>query len=93
MENKDTLIEAMIDGDTLIFPCPHCSEMTTVKINEINCAIFRHAVRKNGEQINPHASKEECQQLLTSQTIYGCAKPFRIHQTNGVYTVSVCDYI
>ena len=71
----------------MIVVCPHC--MHYVWIEEINCSIFRHAVYKNGEPINPHASEEECNRLIREDLVYGCAKPFRL--LNG--EPEVCDFI
>ena len=49
--------------------CPHCKE--SIIIEEINCAIFRHAILKiNNEQINPHASKDICDSLIEKKLIY-----------------------
>lgn len=59
--------------------CPSCGGGVWIAYNEINCAIFRHAVYKsNGQQIPPHSSAEECQRLIDSGLVDGCAKPFRI---------------
>ena len=73
--------------------CPHCKE--DVLIEEINCAIFRHAILKhNYEQINPHTSKEQCENLIKNESIYGCGKPFKIVQNENKEHVAVeCDYI
>jgi len=76
-----------------IVTCPHCK--LQIAIEAINCAIFRHGVLKsNGEQINPHASKETCDQLISSESIYGCGKPFKvIEDTSGELIAIYCDYI
>ena len=67
-------------------PCPNCGIM--IEILEINCAIFRCGVVKaTGMQIDPHLPKTECEKL--GDTIYGCAKPFRLLDGKLV----VCDYI
>jgi len=73
--------------------CPHCQ--CEVEILAINCAIFRHAVFKGtGAQLNPHASKQECDSLLQQGQIYGCGKPFRIQPgPNGQQEAVICDYI
>jgi len=72
----------------LIITCPHCKE--PVFIEQINCAIFRHAVYKtNMEPIPPHSSKEECDRLKEHNLIWGCGKPFRIVNNIAVS----CDYI
>lgn len=65
--------------------CPHCQQK--IWIEQLNCGIFRCGMIK-GEQIPPHATKEECDAYL-SQGIYGCSKPFQIIE--GV--VTICDYI
>ena len=67
--------------------CPHCQQ--TIWIEQLNCGIFRCGVLKeSGEQIPPHASKEECEKYI-QQGIYGCSKPFQIKEGN----VILCGYI
>lgn len=73
----------------LIVACPHCHG--TVEIVELNCRIFRHGVLKaSGQQMSPHASREECERLAEQQLIFGCGKPFQIDADNSVHA---CDYI
>lgn len=73
---------------THIIECPHCHLL--VSIIEINCKIFRHGIYKNnGLQMNPHASKEECDKLISQDLIYGCGKPFYYDGNE----VKKCDYI
>jgi hypothetical protein len=68
--------------------CPHCNG--SVLIIELNCCILRHAVYKDsGKQLNPHASKELCDQVIKEGLVYGCAKPFKIINNQAV----ACDYI
>jgi hypothetical protein len=43
--------------------------------------------------MNPHASKEECDQLVKDQKIYGCGKPLRIVKKEDTYELEICDYI
>lgn len=79
-----------------IFQCPHCEIYTQVPINEINCQIFRHGIMKsNGCQVNPHASKEDCDDLIIKNLVYGCCKPFKMYRgTDGSYEyVDICNYI
>ena len=78
---------------SIIVQCPHCGDF--ISILELNCQIFRHAVFiSNGEQINPHASKEECDSLIEQRLVYGCAKPFRLVKTNdGAFLAEKCNYI
>jgi len=67
--------------------CPHCKQK--IWVEELNCGIFRCGVLKeNGEQIPPHASKEDCETYL-QRGIYGCSKPFQI-KNNIIF---ICDYI
>jgi hypothetical protein len=76
-------------SDFYIFICPHCTGEILVHNNELNCRIFRHAVLKNGNQINPHAPKEECERLIKNNEIYGCGKPFQVIGDKAVE----CDYL
>ena len=72
--------------------CPHCN--LHVMIQEINCSIFRHGVYKNNkQQMNPHASKDECDKCVKEDLIIGCGKPFKLVLNNNEYTAVVCDYI
>jgi len=79
----------------MIFECPHCMGTILVEPNDINCQIFRHAVfRSNGQPIHPHASKTECEDLLRTEKIYGCGRPFRlVRDKDQQWTPVVCDYI
>lgn len=53
----------------IVVICPHCKE--NVLIEQLNCQIFRHGVMKTtGEQIDPHANKEICDNLFTNHLIY-----------------------
>lgn len=75
-----------------IIICPHCQ--LQIIIEEVNCQIFRHGVYKSsGEQLNPHASKDECDKAVVEGIIYGCGKPFRIDFIERKWIATVCDYI
>lgn len=77
----------------LEFKCPHCQLSFVVLENEINCGIFRHFRFFNGNELSPHASREECEQAV-QQGGWGCAKPLRILRNGeGVFIVEVCEYI
>ena len=81
----------MINNNQVVI-CPHCGE--SIVIEQINCNVFRHGVYKsNGEQINPHLPKEECDKLSKDNLIYGCGKPFTIVCKEGNITAEICDYI
>jgi hypothetical protein len=74
--------------------CPHCQEYFIVNQKQINCGIFRHAVFiTNGHPINPHMPKQECENLLNKNLVYGCAKPFRVNLVGNKYVTEICDYI
>ena len=78
----------------LYFECPHCKLLFSVKKKELNCGIFRHAVYKHNLQpINPHETKEICDNLVKDDLVYGCAKPFEIIKNNDKYIVQICEYI
>lgn len=82
-----------IDDDILIFLCPHCIANIIIAKNEINCGIFRHGVYKiDNKQIDPHLSKQECDRLYNTNSIYGCGKPFKL-VNNAQWTIEKCDYI
>ena len=78
----------------LTFECPHCECYVQVSRNSTNCCIFRHAVYKhNFSQINPHAPKTLCDNLVETSQVFGCAKPFRIIFNVAGFAVEPCDYI
>lgn len=80
--------------DFYLFLCPHCNMFIIVKINEVHCKIFRHGIyKKNYELINPHESKQICDDLVKSDEIFGCGKPFKLIEINKELFVDVCDYI
>jgi hypothetical protein len=72
--------------------CPHCNDF--IIIEQINCGIFRHGILKShNTQINPHASKEECEYFINNGLIYGCGLPFRIIQEGNKFVIEICEYI
>ena len=79
-----------------VFTCLHCKDEFVIHINDFNCKILRHGVYKHNLQpINPHATKEECDNLVASEKIYGCAGPLQItkHANDAGYSVVICNYI
>jgi len=75
-----------------VVSCPHCTG--SIEVEQINCGIFRHGVLKsNNSQINPHSSKEICEDLINNNLIYGCGKPFKIEMINEKIEISTCEYI
>ena len=76
--------------DYNVINCPHCNDLIIIYNNEINCRIFRHAIYKNGDNVNPHTTKEECDRLVQNGEIYGCGKPFQLDDNNQPF---ICDYI
>ncbi len=76
--------------DYYYFNCPNCNSICQVHKTDIKCGIFRHAVyKKDLSFVNPHASKEECENLKNSDIVYGCAKPFMFDGNS----VKKCGYI
>lgn len=85
----------IIDGEFLHFACPHCETFVSVKIQEINCAIFRHGTYKDSfKQLDPHLCKDECDRLSREDLIFGCGRPFQlVRRSDDAYTVQICEYI
>lgn len=77
----------------IVVTCPHC--LKHVLISELNCQIFRHGTFiDNGQQVNPHATKEVCDYFVANDMIYGCGKPFRIIKgEDGIFVAIICEYI
>lgn len=70
--------------------CPYSDCSIKIEIIEINCAIFRCGIcKENGQQINPHLSKEECDTLKKEDKIWGCGRPFKLVNN----TLVKCEYI
>lgn len=81
-------------SEELQLQCPHCQGNIIIMESEINCGIFRHAIYKSsGQQISPHAPKEECDKLIEQNEIFGCARPFQIIKNNEQWTIQICEYI
>lgn len=77
-------------GDFHFIHCPHCGGGVIVKPEDINCTIFRHGVMKSDlSGINPHETRERCQELYAEGSIYGCGKPFSFDGRR----VMCCGYI
>lgn len=75
------------------FECPNCNIIIEVHKNQINCQIFRCGIMKqNGQQVNQHASKQHCDNLIEKDMVWGCCKPFKFFHENPPY-VDTCDYI
>jgi hypothetical protein len=75
-------------------PCPHCNNVIEIHLNEINCKIYRHAVYKDTyEQIDPHMSKEKIAELIATESILGCGKPFQIVVMKDGCKLVECEYI
>jgi len=76
-----------------IVKCPHCNEY--IIIEQLNCRIFRHGIYKtDNKQIDPHATKDVCDELIRQNMIYGCGKPFQIILTdNNQFIIVKCEYI
>jgi hypothetical protein len=83
-----------------VFTCLHCKDAFVIHVTDFNCKILRHgAYKHNLQPINPHATKEECDALVSNGEIYGCAGPLLITKQNKQadddtgYSVVICNYI
>ena len=66
-----------MDDSYMVIKCPHCHEYIIIYNQDINCHIFRHAIyRSNYQQINPHMSNNEADDLFQKGLIYGCGTQF-----------------
>ena len=78
----------------ITYNCPHCQELIITYISEIGCGIFRHGYNiKTSQQLDPHTSKDICQQLENDPNIIGCCKAYKIINNNSNYVIEICDYI
>ena len=76
--------------EDLILKCPHCNSIIIVNRKDINCAIFRHAILKeSGKQIDPHSNKEVCDELVKTNKVFGCAKPFKLVRVDSFNYIAV----
>ena len=81
-------------SDIIELCCPHCSGQIIIYKNEINCGIFRHGIFKDsGLQIDSHGSKEYCDNLVISNSIHGCSKPFKLLVVDCKIILEICPYI
>ena len=88
-ENESNILEKTIN---IVVICPECDD--PVLIEQLNCRIFRHGILKsNNNQINPHATKDECDYYIKNDLIYGCGKPFKILENNNELEPEICEYI
>jgi hypothetical protein len=80
----------------IVITCPHCQGFVEVMKDQVNCAIFRHGTfKKDLQQVDPHAPKHICDELVRLGLIYGCGKPFKLHQNpfTTEWYAEKCDYI
>jgi len=65
------------DDGVFLFACPHCGSPILVAPQEIACKQFVHGVLKaTGQGVNPHASAQECADLLQKSAIHGCGQAY-----------------
>lgn len=67
----------------LIF-CPNCGGC--IEIESINCMIFRHAIYKDGQPYNPHATEQQIEQ--DKNNILGCGVMFKYDGIDDPYIIS-----
>ena len=79
------------DGERFLFECLHCKCLIQVLVKEINCSIFRHgSFKATGQNIPPHSTKEQIDDAIKKDMIFGCGKPFKLSK-NG--ELEKCEYI
>ncbi len=77
--------------DHIIKPCPWCGLFVFVFKREFNCTIFRHGIlRETSEQLNPHASRQVCEELVRAGKLIGCGGPFQVVPKDDDYELVVC---
>jgi len=84
----DSLNQQNQNQNIVLFECPHCHG--SIEIEQLNCGIFRHAELKTQQALNPHATQKEMEQLIQTNSIHGCGKPFRY---DGKTKPEICDYL
>lgn len=75
--------------------CPHPDCGGGLIISSKECGIIIHAQNKETkQQIDPHASKAECEKLIQEEKIFGCGKPFFVERNtvSGKITTTIRDY-
>jgi hypothetical protein len=77
----------------IVVSCPWCA--TPILIEKLNCRIFRHGTLiSNGQQMNPHETKEVCDYFIANKMIYGCGNPFKIEENEKKEFIAIkCEYI
>jgi hypothetical protein len=89
----------IVNENMLYTKCPWCYALIQIERSQTNCCIFRHGIhiQRQGKrvrllkQIHPHATREECENLVAGGSIIGCARPFKIDLINMV--TKRCEYI
>jgi hypothetical protein len=93
MQTKELEQQEKPEEPELIVECPHCKE--PVIIEKLNCHIFRHGIiKQTGQQMDPHAPKNVCDDFFQKGLIFGCGKPFKIiKKEDGKHVSEICEYI
>ena len=74
----------------IIRTCPTCNFMIQIFKSDLNCRIFRHgSFIDSKKQIPPHCSKQEVDQWIAENKIYGCGQPFVIDKE---LKILACDW-
>ena len=89
MDTKCTVTE--LNSKELLLTCPMCRMQFVVAKNEINCKIFRCGYLKtNLKQIPPHLTKKECDELVITNSVFGCCAPFELSE--NMTQTFICSY-
>ena len=73
----------------MLYSCPYCHEMIYIEECDMNCRLFCHALYKNSyQQVNPHISIDEINNLINNNLIIGCGKTFTININNEITEIN-----
>lgn len=87
--NKGTIHKDHDNKRYTVVRCPHCKDQILLYVDEMACRIYRHGKYKNGKDMNPHAPKHICDELVDKGMIHGCGKPYEVTKDN---IAVVCEY-
>ena len=73
--------------------CPHCLCYVKIYDDEVNCKLFVHAAfKRDHKSVDPHASRQQCDEWLASGLVFGCANAFGLRLENGTWQTFARDH-
>lgn len=83
-----------VDGDVYRVRCPGCGGVVEVKKGQVNCAIFRHGVFKDGSQVPPHSTEAQIKMFRAVNIMEGCGAPFKLIDDGKEGKIAItCGYV